>query len=133
MIKVEINIWFKVWNKVWNIEQNNIFVLLLFLLLCVCVCVLCVCVCVCVCVFIFFHREIFLRLQDLWNIRERYGWMFLCCEYLSGYFCQVPSSPYLKMSYFTSEGEFLAHWTTREKTIWYKSSLQRDDICWYRI
>ena len=37
-----------------------------------------VCVCVCVCVFIFFHRE---------------G------------LCQVPSSPYLKMSYFTSKVE----------------------------
>ena len=39
-----------------------------YVYVCVCVCVfVCVCVCVCVCVYVcvFFHREGFLRLQDV--------------------------------------------------------------------
>ena len=63
---------------------------------CVCACV-CVCVCVCVC-FLLFHREGFFRLQDVWNISEGYRSTMLCCEYHPRCFCQVPSSPFLKMS-----------------------------------
>ena len=59
----------------------------------------------CVFVFIFFHREGIFRLQNVQDILERYESTILCCEYLSGYFCQVPSSPYLKMSYFTFKDE----------------------------
>ena len=33
----------------------------------------------------------------------------LCCEYHSRCFYQVPSSPFLKMSYFTSKGETPEH------------------------
>ena len=65
----------------------------------------CVCVCVCVCVFIFFHRKVFFRLQDVQDKFERLRSTILCCEYLSGCFCQVPSSPYPKMSYFTFKDE----------------------------
>ena len=64
---------------------------------------------VCVCAFIFFHHEGFFQLQDVRDILERYGSTILCCEYLSGCFCQVPSSPYLKMSYFTSKDENSSH------------------------
>ena len=42
----------------------------MFLAVRVCVCVY-VCVCVCVCVSLFFHREGFIRLQDVWDILER--------------------------------------------------------------
>ena len=57
------------------------------------------------CVFILFHRKGFLRLQ--WCLRHAWGYRstILCCEYYAGCFCQVPSSPYLKMSYFTSKDE----------------------------
>ena len=78
------------------------------------VCV-CVCVYVCVCVFIFFHREGFFRLQNVQDILE-------CTDQRS---CvvnkfpssQVPSSPYLKMSYFTSKDENSSRALTGEKTI----------------
>ena len=63
----------------------------------------CVCVCVRVCVFIFFHREGFFRLQDIQDMLERYGSTILCCEYSSGCFCQVPSSLFPNLSYFTSK------------------------------
>ena len=75
--------------------------------------------CVCVCVFIFFHRRGFFRLQDVWDILEKYGSTILCCEYLAGCFCQIPSSPYLKMSCFTSKDQNSSLLNTREKTIWY--------------
>ena len=102
----------------------------------VCVCVrvrVCVCarvrvracVCVCVCVFIFFHREGFFRLQDVWDILERYESTILCCEYLSGCFHQVSSSPCLKMSYFTSTDETPARRPTRKKTIWYTGTCEK--------
>ena len=61
------------------------------------------CVCVCVCVFIFFHCEGFFRLQDVQDILERYGSTTLCCEYSSGCLCQVPSSLFPNLSYFTSK------------------------------
>ena len=85
-------------------------------LLIVCVCV-CVCLCVCVCVFIFFHHEGFFRLQDVQDILERDGPTTFCCEYLYGCFCQVPSSPCLKVLNFTSKGENSSLQHTGEKTI----------------
>ena len=69
---------------------------------CVCVCV-CMCVCVCVCVFMLFYSKGFFYLQDVCDIHEGYGSTFLCCKYHSRCFCQVPSSPFLKLSYFTSK------------------------------
>ena len=81
---------------------------------CVCVCV-CVRVCVCVCVFILFHREGLFRLQDVWDILEGHISTMLCCEYHSRCFCQVPLSPYLKISYFTSKDETPARPQTGEK------------------
>ena len=56
-----------------------------------------------VCVFIFFHHKGFFRLQDVQDILERYGSAILCCEYLSGCFCQVLSSLFPNLSYFTSK------------------------------
>ena len=91
--------------------------------LCVCVCVRAR-ACVCVCVFIFFHREGFFRLQCVQDILERYGSTIFCCEYLFGCFCQVPSSPYLKMSYFTSKDENSSHQTKSDK--WQKDTKDKE-------
>ena len=101
---------------------------------CVCVCVcLCLCLCLCLCVFIFFHREGFFRLQDVQDILERDGPTIFCCEYLYGCFCQVPSSPCLKVLNFTSKGENSSLQHTGEKTICYIHGQLKDDIDWYRI
>ena len=48
-----------------------------------------------------------------------YGSTILCCEYQLGAFCQVPSSPYLKMLYITSKDENFSRQLTGEKTIRY--------------
>ena len=94
-----------------NESTNNIVCMFLFAfnldICCWCVCMsVCVCVCVCVCcVFIFFHREGFFWVQDVREIFERYGSTILCCEYLSRCFCQVRSSLFLKMSYFTPKAK----------------------------
>ena len=45
----------------------------------------------------------------------------LCCEYQLTALCQVPSLPYLKMSYFTSKDENSSRSITGEKTIWYNT------------
>ena len=76
-------------------------------------------VCVCVCVFIFFHREGFFRLQDVQGILEGTNQIksILCCEYQLGAFSQVPSSPYLKMSYFTSKDKNFSRQFGGEKTM----------------
>ena len=63
-----------------------------------------VCVCVCVCVSMCI-LEGFFRMQDVSDIVEGHGPMNLCCEYSAGCSCQRPSSPYLKMPYFTSKNE----------------------------
>ena len=85
------------------------------LLLAINVCV-CLCVCVCVCVCVPFHRGFF-HLQDVWGILE--GTNQRCyVEYHSQCFCQVPSSPYLKTSYFTSNEVTPAYRQTGEKW-WY--------------
>ena len=64
-----------------------------------------VCVCVCVCLFIFFHREGFFWLQDVQDILERDGPTIFCWKYLYRCFCQVPSSPCLKVLNFTSKDD----------------------------
>ena len=45
----------------------------------------------------------------------------LCCEYQMTALCQVRSSPYLKMSYFTSKDENSNRSITGENTIWYNT------------
>ena len=66
--------------------------------------------------------------------------MIICCEYHSRGFCQVPSYPFLNMSYFTSKDEIPARrkleakrhdtWL-REKMIYidigYKAAYQQTD------
>ena len=50
-----------------------------------------------------------------------HGSTILCCEYWSGFFRQVPSSRYLKMSYFTSKDEISSHtqnWTENDTIYW---------------
>ena len=55
--------------------------------------------------FILFHRKSFFRLQRCLGNTWGYGSMILCCKYYVRCFCPVSSSPYLKMSYFTSRDE----------------------------
>ena len=98
----------------------------LSLSLSVCVCLF-VRVCVCVCVFILFYREGFFRLQDVWDTREGYRSAMLCFEYHTRCFCQVPPSPYLKMSYFSSKDE------TPKKKPYVIFGWRNDDMFWYRI
>ena len=50
-----------------------------------------------------------------------------------GPFCQVPSSLFSNLSYFTSKGVTPASRKTGEKTIWYNGILRKDDIYRYRI
>ena len=61
----------------------------------------CLCVCVYVCVCKLIYCECFFRLQDVWDIHKSYGSTMLCCEYHSRCFCQIPSYPFLKMSYIS--------------------------------
>ena len=56
-----------------------------------------------VCVSRGFQGGGFFPLQDVWDILERHVSTMLCCEDHSRRFSQVPSSPFLNMSYFTSE------------------------------
>ena len=86
---------------------------LLASLLCVCVCVR-VCVCVCVCLYSS-TCWLLLAARRLWHTWED-GSTIFCCEYFAGYFCQVPSSQYLNLSYFTSEDENSSPQLTGEKT-----------------
>ena len=65
-----------------------------------------VCVCVCVCVYILPQWRL-LRSAKCPRHTSGYGSTIFCCEYLLTALCQVPSSPYLKMSYFTSKDEKL--------------------------
>ena len=98
------------------------------LLLCVCVCVyVCVYVCVCVCLCVYTHPSVgFFRLHDVFDKCEKFGSTIFYCEY-SDIFCQVPSSLFLNLSYFTSKEENSSHLLTGEKTIWYNVRRQR----WY--
>ena len=87
----------------------------------------------CVCVFILFHLGGFFQLQwclwHTWDVRinDLVLWVYARC------FCQVPSSLFPNLSYFTSKDETLARWQTGEKTICYIGNLRKDDIYWYRI
>ena len=88
--------------------------------MCVCVCVCgwvgrCGCVCVCGCVYTL-PPVGFFRLHDIFNIHEKFRSMIFCCEY-SGSFCQVPSSLFLILSYFTSKDKNSSHPLTGKKAI----------------
>ena len=87
----------------------------------------CVCVCACVCVCLFFHRKGFFRLQRFYGHNWGYRSTILCCEYYAGCFCQDPSSPYLKMSYFTFKDENPASANWKENYMIYWKTLKR----WY--
>ena len=67
----------------------------------------CLDVCVCVCVYTLTPVGFF-RLHDVFDIREKFGSTIFCCEY-SVSFCQVPSSLFLNLSYFTSKDENSSH------------------------
>ena len=62
---------------------------------------------VCVCVYTL-PPVGFFWLHDVFDIREKFGSTIFCCEY-SVSFCQVPSSLFLNLSYFTSKDENSSH------------------------
>ena len=78
---------------------------------------MCVCMCVCVCVYSL-PLAGFFRLQDVCNIHpcSDQGSFVVC---ITNGFCQVPSSPFPNLSYFTSKDATPACRKTGEKTIWY--------------
>ena len=82
-----------------------------WLSVCMCVCV-CVCVCLCVYAFILFHRKSFFLCTNFLDILERDGSAILCCDCYIRLFYHVPSSPFLRMSYFTSKAKLqqLKNW-----------------------
>ena len=100
LILLEIIVLFSIINIIWWLTSC----LGKELLLCMCVCV---CVYICMNVCIPFQCKCFFRLQ--WCVRHtwKYGSMILCCKFYSMCFCQVSSSPSIKMLYFTSKGETL--------------------------
>ena len=64
----------------------------------------CVCVCVCVCMFILFHQLISSGcMTSVTYMRCSEQRSFV--ESITRGFCQVPSSPFLSLSYFTSKDE----------------------------
>ena len=69
----------------------------------------CLCVCVSVCLFILFHCKAFFRLQLCLRHAWVKGSMILCCGHDTRCFCQVRSSQFLNLSYFTSRDETPAH------------------------
>ena len=52
----------------------------------------------------------------VFDMREKFGSTIFFCEY-SGGFCQVPSTLFVNISYFTSKDENSSHPLTGEKTI----------------
>ena len=97
---------------------------------CVCVCV-CVYVCVCVCVFIIFHLLVSTGCTTyVTYVRSSDQRSFVLS--ISRGFCQVPSSLFLNLSYFSSKDENSSRPLTGEKTIWYVCP-QKDVTYWYRI
>ena len=81
-------------------------------------------VCVCVCVYILPPWRLFPSARcprHTWG----HGSTILCCEYQLTALCQVPSSPYLKMSYFTSKDENSSRSISGEKTIWYNTLCEK--------
>ena len=97
-----------------------------FLLTCVCVCV-----CVCVCLYSSTCR-LFPTARRLWHTWDVQINDLVVVSIARG-FCQVPSSPFPNLSYFTSKDVTPSHRKTGEKTIWYTGILQKDDIYCYRI
>ena len=131
-IKFDFHLWFRkqdVFQEIFQIfypvqtQQNprlqpvmSVFVYVcvwLSVCMCVCVCV-CVCVFVCVCVYVFilFHRKSFFLCTNFLDILERDGSTILCCDCYIRLFYHVPSSPFLRMSYFTSKAKLqqLKNW-----------------------
>ena len=105
-------------------ESNNKHLILYAV--CMSVYGVCVCVCVCVCVFILFHRG------DVWDILKGYGSTMLSSEYHPRCFCQVPSSSFVNVSYFTSEDNTPAC-RKLERKRYYIWLSWKGNIYWYRI
>ena len=85
-----------------------------------------VCVCVCVCLYTLTIKASSVC-NDVWGILEGTDRQSFFCEYYSRGFCQVASSPFPKMSYFTPKEETPASRQTEEKKIRFIAP-QKDDI-----
>ena len=88
--------------------------------------------CVCVCVYTLLPVGFF-WLHDVCDLREKFGSTIFCCEYWLGAFCQVPSSLFPNLSYFTSKDVTPARRKTGEKTNDIMLTFQKDDLYGYRI
>ena len=99
----------------------------------VCVCVyMCVCVCAFVCGCLYsFTCWLLPTARRLWHMRCLDQRSFVVS--IAKGFCQVPSSPFPKLSYFSSKDVTPAGRKTGQKTIRYTGILRKDDIYWYRI
>ena len=75
------------------------------------ICRVCVCLCSSTCWFLLAARHLWYTWEV--QINDLLLWAF------SGWFCQVPSSLSLSLSYFTSKDENSSQPLTGEKTIWY--------------
>ena len=87
-----------------------------------------VCVCVCLCSSTWWLLPAARHLWYTWGD----GSTIFCCEHYGGCFCQVPSSQYLNLSYFTSKDENSRPLLTGEKTNDIMSQYEKM-IYWYRI
>ena len=74
------------------------------------------CVCVCVCLYSFTIKASSVC-DDAWDIPEYTDQRSCVVKYYSRFLYQVPSSPFLKISYFTSKNKTRASQQTGEKTI----------------
>ena len=105
-----------------NVFDFYCFYMCVCVCVCVCVCACLCCVCLCVCILPPWRPIPSARCpRHTWGL----GSTILYCEYKLGAFCQVPSSPHLKMSYFTCKDENSSRKLTGEKTIWYNVLLER--------
>ena len=78
----------------------------------------CVCACVCVCVCLYsFTIKASSVCDDVSDIPEYTDQRSCVVKYYSRFLYQVPSSPFLKISYFTSKNKTRASQQTGEKTI----------------
>ena len=73
-------------------------------------------VCVCVCLYSFTIKASSVC-DDAWDIPEYTDQRSCVVKYYSRFLYQVPSSPFLKISYFTSKNKTRASQQTGEKTI----------------
>ena len=124
-IKFDFHLWFRkqdVFQEIFQIfypvqtQQNPRLqpLMSVFMYVCLIECVhVCVCVFVCVCMSLYsFNLKSFFVCTNFLDILERDGSTILYCDCYIRLFYHVPSSPFLRMSYFTSKAKLqqLKNW-----------------------